>query len=75
MQSTYHFIFSGLTGVVLVLASCVLMAPLLAILVATACVGVAWVSLRLNACLRACCREELRALGDDPVSALESLEP
>lgn len=73
MQSTYHFIFSGFTGVTLVLASCVLMAPLLAILVATACVSAAWVLLRLHAAPLACCREERDPHGDT-ASARESSE-
>ncbi|MCC5885328.1 MAG: hypothetical protein JJT88_02720 [Gammaproteobacteria bacterium] len=48
MQSKFQFIISVCTGVVLVLASCMLVAPLLAILVAAACVGSAWVLLQLD---------------------------
>lgn len=44
----FQLICSGCTGVMLVLASCVLVAPLLAIIVAMACVGCAWMLLRLD---------------------------
>lgn len=75
MQSTYHVIFSIFAGVVLVLASCVLLAPLLAVLVAAACVSAAWFLLRLQAGLAAYRREDLRDFRDNPAAAIESVEP
>lgn len=46
MPSRKHCILSGCVGVMLALASNVLLPPLWAVLVAMACVGTAWVLLR-----------------------------
>lgn len=75
MQSTYHFIFSGCTGVTLVLASGVMMAPLLAVLVAAACVSAAWVLLRLDVGRAMCRPEERDGLRDHRESTAEGVEP
>lgn len=71
MQSTFQLIFSGCIGVMLVLASCVLVAPLWAIFVAVACVGSAWVLLHLD-CGRVVPRTaETDGLADGRVPAVE----
>ncbi len=46
MQSLIHLSFSAFSGSILVLASCMLAAPLLALLVASGCVLGAWLTVR-----------------------------
>ncbi|TVS17678.1 MAG: hypothetical protein EA417_06085 [Gammaproteobacteria bacterium] len=57
MQSVIHLIFSAVSGTILVLASCMLAAPLLALLVALGCIVGAWLTVR-----RGCWETRIHAL-------------